>query len=757
MRKNTALFALLTLSLPPMLALAPRRTAQNDPTAPNQKFITVKDVVEMRHWADHDYFLGGESTGRVALFSKNGKRIVVVLRQGNLARNTNDYQILLFDSHHLFTSRPVRTIATFSSSSNREAISGIKWLDDSRTLVFLAEVGSDGPQIYSLDVETQRLTRLTDARLPIVKYVVSGDGKEFIYEAAARAPDCTNATNVSLAITTQTPSDLFQCGHLTTGKIGGSSRILFVHRVHQETSKISARDFVSEFLPLSLAPNGRYALLAVDVRDIPSFWSEYQNRVLHPYIVEPRRPGSHSIVAMFLVIDTVLHTATPLLGTPIAWENTGFAWSKDGRSLILSGAYLPLDVPEAKQRQIRLKDTFVVEVQLPSRRVLQITAGPWKVDQWEGKTGIVVVSSGTGNQRKTSFFRKEGDHWVEVSAPPTAAPAPVKIALEEDINHPPKIYATENGSKSLLVDLNPQFREFRFGKEEVLTWKASDGHLVTGGLYYPPDYKAGRRYPLVIQTHGFRRDRFWIDGPWSSAFAAQPLAAKDIMVLQVGNSADPAEDIKVVDTPEEAPRQMAAYEGAIEYLDARGLIDPARVGIIGFSRTVLHVEFTLTHSRIPFAAAVLADGFDGGYVNYLLWQSTSYVNVNGGSPFGSTLALWLKNSPGFNLTKVNTPVRLEYYGPAGFLGGWQWFSGLTLLRQPVDLSWIPDGVHLLFKPIDRMASLGQTVDWFCFWLEGKKDPDPNKRSQYQRWEQLRSMHASAREKSATAMAAPEQK
>ena len=53
------------------------------------------------------------------------------------------------------------------------------------------------------------------------------------------------------------------------------------------------------------------------------------------------------------------------------------------------------------------------------------------------------------------------------------------------------------------------------------------------GLYWPLNYVAGRKYPLVIQTHGWTPDRFWMDGPWTTAFAAQALAGKGFFVLQV--------------------------------------------------------------------------------------------------------------------------------------------------------------------------------------------------------------------------------
>lgn len=170
----------------------------------------------------------------------------------------------------------------------------------------------------------------------------------------------------------------------------------------------------------------------------------------------------------------------------------------------------------------------------------------------------------------------------------------------------------------MLLDLNPQFSDLNFGKVEVVTWRATDGHEVQGGLFLPPNYEPGKRYPAVIQTHGFLTGKFYMDGPWSSAFAARPLAATGIIVLQVGYSTK-HDDSQFDNTPLEAPREMAAYEGAIEYLDKRGLIDRNRVGIIGFSRTVYKVAYTLTHSTYRFGAATFADGISGGYYEYLLF------------------------------------------------------------------------------------------------------------------------------------------
>jgi dipeptidyl aminopeptidase/acylaminoacyl peptidase len=280
----------------------------------------------------------------------------------------------------------------------------------------------------------------------------------------------------------------------------------------------------------------------------------------------------------------------------------------------------------------------------------------------------------------------------------------------------------------------------------VVNWKATDGHEVEGGVYLPVDFVSGRRYPLVIQTHGFNSDRFWIDGPWSTAFAAQPLAGKGFVVLQVGSSKDAAQSDSYIQSPKEGPRMMAEFEGAIDYLDHRGLIDRDRVAIIGFSRTVYHVAYTLTHSKYHFAAATLADGIDGGYFQYLAFPNSPGDNafVNGGPPLGEKLVQWLHNSPGFNLDKVRTPMRLEAHGPGSLLGAWEWFAGLSLQLKPVDLIYLPQAPHLLVRPSERLVSQQGNVDWFTFWLKGEEDPDPIKAAMYSRWRELRNLRQEER-------------
>jgi dipeptidyl aminopeptidase/acylaminoacyl peptidase len=261
-------------------------------------------------------------------------------------------------------------------------------------------------------------------------------------------------------------------------------------------------------------------------------------------------------------------------------------------------------------------------------------------------------------------------------------------------------------------------------------------------LYKPPDYVPGRRYPLVIQTHGFDDDKFLPNGGLPTAFAAQELAALGILVLQIRGEACPP------DTPEEARCNAANYEAAANELVKAGIADPDGLGIIGFSRTCYHVLEELTAGTLHVKAAAITDGVNYGYFQYLLSldfdQSNLFAReadaIIGSPPFGEGLTLWLKRSPTFRMDRVETPLQVVALdNHHSLVSMWEPYAALRYLRKPVDLIIVPDSEHVMTSPGERMISQGGTVDWFRFWLKGEEDPDPDKVQQYVRWRELRQL------------------
>jgi dipeptidyl aminopeptidase/acylaminoacyl peptidase len=286
------------------------------------------------------------------------------------------------------------------------------------------------------------------------------------------------------------------------------------------------------------------------------------------------------------------------------------------------------------------------------------------------------------------------------------------------------------------------------------------------GLYLPPDYVPNTKYPLVIQTHGFHSLEFSMDGRSEySGFAARPLAARGIVVLQASSFKNPSDLERVKNdgslgaTPEQRVKHFDAlvYENAIEQLDRDHVIDPARVGIIGFSRSVSVVLYVLTHSQHSFAAAMLLDGVGGGYFENMAFQSGAFDGdaLNGGKPpFGEGLKQWLQESPSFNLDKIHTPIELVAITSPAVLELWEWFAGLHLQGKPVDMLEIPYASHVIVKPWERRLAQQLTLDWFSFWLKGEEDPNPGKAEQYVRWRELRKLHEENDRKSKQGNPAP---
>ena len=232
----------------------------------------------------------------------------------------------------------------------------------------------------------------------------------------------------------------------------------------------------------------------------------------------------------------------------------------------------------------------------------------------------------------------------------------------------------------------------------------------------------GRRYPLVIQTKGQQdKSSFACDSGVNHdpAFAPQPIANSGMMYLTRTFPEDYDQEKEIARRQAskypagiaEAVQQMDIWESGIKSLSAKGLIDPSKVGIIGFSRTGWYVEFMLAHSSFHFAAASVADNVEYSLGEYWLLHDASvgYDNIYGGSPYGPALKNWIKYSISFNLDKVHTPLLMELMGhgvddnvpgqiPPALAAKHETLVGLQKLKRPVQLYFFPTRGTSLMHP-----------------------------------------------------------
>jgi len=706
--------------------------------------VTVADAIEMTKVGDLDLYWGSPFSDRLAHFSPDGTKVVVIARRGNLESNTKDYSLLLWRTDELLRSEPPRTILTMSSSSNRQGIKDLVWLPESETVAFLGEHPGELQQVYIYNIRTRILKKITHHRTNVLAFSLIPGGEELAYVAEGPVLNIWDdqSRRQGIVVSTQQLSELIR-GEADGDSSGNDE--LFLQSNNGTSRRLNVSTKIDSFNPaVSLSPDGKFILVATLAGQVPDLWKEYSDQEMQRLTSQTVRPGQYSELKRCELINVSTKQSRILLESPLGPGTLTTAWSPDGHSVVVNNTYLPLQGTDGEERNVRRSSTFAVEVQVPDGKFSKVTHGNLVLLDWDRETNLLHFAdwqlAHENRDGAEVFFQKNEGNWVKATAAKSIRTRP-KIIVDENLNTPPKMFAVDPGKnrRVLLFDPNPQFNDLKFSKVEAIHWKASDGHDVSGGLYYPLNFVVGKRYPLVIQTHGWMSEAFWIDGPLTTAFAAQPMAGKGIMVLQAD------EDYTNAGTPEEITREVSTFEGAIDYLDEKQLIDRNGVGIIGFSRTCLFVKYALTHSPYRFAAASVTDGVDAGYFQYIVTLNAFPGNLqdsegaNGGPPFGEGLKAWIGRSPGFAIDKVRTPLRITALNPLSILFEWEWFAALSRLGKPVEMIAISDGEHILQRPWDRMVSEQGNVDWFCFWLKGEEDPDPAKTEQYARWRELRKL------------------
>jgi hypothetical protein len=692
---------------------------------------------------DARYHYTGAPSADFTVFSPNGKYFVIVTRKGNLEANTNEYSLLLFQTDSIFSHPNPKTLASFTSSSDREGITDVSWLEDNDTIFFLGEHPGETSQLYSLHCKSGKIEQVSHQERSVIAYAVSSTGDRIALGVENPTANLLDAKALRNGIRVSS-EDALQ--NLIVGRAQTCCQTLLAWDKGGSGTKALAvaHGKVWDYpLDLLLSPNGRYLVVMTDLTDVPDAWGRYSDEDLKRAFSRRPPKGGITFFTRYELIDIETGISRILIDSPIGFTGSEVSWSPDSHSVIVTGVFLPLDVQDPTELAARQARPFPVEVKIPSLETVKVTDHDMKMIGWDLSKTLLKFRPRPDQNAPLEYYRKAGSQWEKVASisdSSAISDLPV-ISVEQDLNLPPRVIAKDpkTDRKAIVLKLNPQFDELTFGKVEQVKWIAGGGKEVMGGLYLPPDYQPGKRYPLVIQTHGFDPHGFWADGPFSSGFAAQPLANKQIVVLQIPDNHESRS------TPAEALLMMQTYEHAIDFLDARGLIDRTRVGIIGFSRTSLYIKYMLTHSTYHLAAASVSDGVDTGYFQYVegetsIGLSADADSVIGAPPFGEGLALWLKRSPGFLLDKVSTPVRILAHGgfeAGGILTEWEWFAGLTRLGKPVELIYLPEGTHILQKPAERLISQQGNVDWFCFWLKGEEDTDPSKVDQYSSWRELR--------------------
>lgn len=64
------------------------------------------------------------------------------------------------------------------------------------------------------------------------------------------------------------------------------------------------------------------------------------------------------------------------------------------------------------------------------------------------------------------------------------------------------IQDTASGKTAKLTEINPELRSLEVGEMKPVSWRSFDGMEIWGLLLRPPQWKPGRKVPLLVYCHG---------------------------------------------------------------------------------------------------------------------------------------------------------------------------------------------------------------------------------------------------------------
>jgi dipeptidyl aminopeptidase/acylaminoacyl peptidase len=636
-----------------------------------------------------------------------------------------------------------------------------RWLADSSGVAFLERASNGNQQLLLADLQKKKVETLTPATESVERFDIR-DRKHYVYTAS----DVNEAEQQRERASRKAPAiagtDLWQL-LLPDDPVVMQfvSKHTYDLRAVMDDKHFRVRHDSAPIVPhddLALSPDGRSLVTEMPVPEVPKSW---ETLYPPPYTSSAWRIHAGQSASNYVHINMETGAIKSLTDAPTSgaggWDVLGIpSWSSDGKEVVLPGTFI-----QSKDSAPSRPCVAVVDLSSNTRTCVEILKARTATGVEEGFHRIFAVQFAPTDMHKLFVtFQRHGEAWFSLGTTdynatdqgawqvasqqdgmPQLGHEGLAVTVKQALNQPPLLVASTTEASRVIWDPNPQLKSLEMGEASIYTWKDKDGRSLKGGLYKPPDFKAGQRYPLVIQTHGFDDGMFEPSGSFPTAFAARELAASGIIVLQ---SEDGAEGCGSDVTPEEGPCAVLAYESAAKQLVADGLVDPEKVGLIGFSRSCFYVMETLTSGSLHFKAASVTDGVMFNYLQYILdpeRMSGEAHAIIGAPPFGEGLQQWFKKSPGFNLDKVSAPLMIVGVGRVSLLDMWEPYAVLHALKKPVDLIMLNASAHVVSNPAERVAAQGGTIDWFRFWLQDYEDPDPAKAEQYKRWRELKKMEA----------------
>ncbi|MCZ6600695.1 MAG: prolyl oligopeptidase family serine peptidase [Acidobacteria bacterium] len=276
-----------------------------------------------------------------------------------------------------------------------------------------------------------------------------------------------------------------------------------------------------------------------------------------------------------------------------------------------------------------------------------------------------------------------------------------------------------------LTALNAGYGPKPTGAVEVIHWQGARGETVEGLLHHPLDEteSGARQRPLILQIHGgpAGTDRnAWVANHGRAMLLYRQRGAYVLQVNYHGSAGYGLDWVESIGDGNYYNLEPEDLENGVDDLISRGLVDPERLGIVGWSNGGILAAELITRSRRYKAASIGAADvewisdwanvdFGAAFDNYYL----------GGNPLEKT-QVYLDKSPFFRLPQVTTPTIIFTGSEDRNVPPHQSWSLFRVLQQttdtPVRFVLFPGEPHSLRKIAHQRRKLTEELAWMDRYL-----------------------------------------
>lgn len=296
------------------------------------------------------------------------------------------------------------------------------------------------------------------------------------------------------------------------------------------------------------------------------------------------------------------------------------------------------------------------------------------------------------------------------------------------ISSPEKLYMVnlENGKTELLdYPKAKQLADVEFEKNEDWNFTNGSGTTIYGRIYYPVNYDAAKKYPLIVNYYGGTSP---IDRSFGGRYPANTWAAAGYLVyiLQPSGATGFGQDFSALHVNGWGRDAIDdIIEGTKKFLAAHPSADAENVGCIGasyggFTTMLLQTRTDIFKTAIAHAGISAITSYWGeGYWGY----SYSAGATKGSYPWNRK-DIYVDNSPIYNADKFQNSILLlhgtsDTNVPVG--ESLQYYAALKILGKDVEMVLVDGQDHHILDYKKRIEWHQTIMSWFDKKLKNQPD------------------------------------